>query len=158
MSHDPAAAAAAATPDRFGWHPTYRGRTLAEVRAEIGQELARDQRAYRLVLEGAEKEENAALAGILDLERKWGAYDLDWAEADAAPLADRIAAFELERDRRRELFPFAAYRGETLSAAGSGPRPPVVPAGSSGGRWPVPLSLLVVVALAIILLLLFVLT
>lgn len=158
MSHDPAAGADAATPDRFAWHPTYRGRTLAEVRAEIGQELARDQRAYGLVLEGAEREENAALAGILDLERKWGAYDLDWAEADAPALADRVAAFELARDRRRELFPYAAYRGDADSVRAFGTRPAASTVGPAGGRLPLPLPVLVGAALVLILILVLILT
>ena len=158
MSHDPAAAGAAAPADRFAWHPTYRGRTPNEVRTEIGQELARDQRAYRLVLEGAEKEENAALASVLELERKWGAYDLDWAEANAPALAAQITAFELERDRRRELFTYAAYRTGGESAVGSGARPAGASVGRAEGRLPVPMPLLIGAALVLLFLLVLALT
>lgn len=62
------------------------------------------------------------------------------------------------RDRRRELFPYAAYRGEAAPVVGSGPRPTVVSAGLGGGRLPVPRPVLVGVALAIVLLLALLLT
>lgn len=92
--------------ERFEWHPEYRGRAVGEVEAELRQSLRSDQRAYALALEGAERHENDALASVLPMERRWGAFDLDWAEADPAALAGRIVAFERERDRHRELFPY----------------------------------------------------
>jgi hypothetical protein len=153
MSAQPAPEGAAATDaDRFAWHPTYRGRTLDEVRAGIEQELGRDQRAYTLALEGAERQENAALASVIELERKWGTYDLDWAETEPGALAERVAAFEQVREQRRELIPYAAYRAElapaptaTAGRTASGRTAPPL-----GGRPPLPW---LAVALAVILLL-----
>ncbi len=113
MSAHPAPnGAATPDPDRFAWHPRYRGRSLPEVRTEIERELTSDQRAYALALEGAERHENAALASVIELERKWGPFDLDWAESDPAALAERVAAFEQAREQRRDLFPYASYRDE----------------------------------------------
>ena len=106
--------------ERFEWHPSYRGRTLRQVRDEVRNELARDQRQIALTLEGADRDENAVLASVVALEKKWGRFDLDWAEADPDPLADRIAAFEWERERRRELFPF---RPTTPTAPTAAPAP-----------------------------------
>ena len=109
--------------ERFVWHPEYGGRTLGDVTASLRDELGRDQRAYALVLEGAEEREDAALASVLELEKKWGPFDFGWAETDAGVLAGRIAAFEWAREGRRELFPFEEYRrGEGPAAvAGGGP-------------------------------------
>jgi hypothetical protein len=111
---------------RFEWHPTYGGRTAREVRAELARALASDQRAHALALEGAEGHESDALASVLEIERKWGAYDFGWAEADPEELAGRIVAFELERERRRELIPFAVYRAESapISAPDEGAERP----------------------------------
>ena len=107
----------AATPlERFEWHPEYRGRTVREVTAAIKADLASDQRAVALVMEGADKQESAVLATVVKLERKWGIYDLDWATADATELAERIAAFEQDRERRRELFPYNQYRQDAAAA------------------------------------------
>ena len=111
---------------RFEWHPTYAGRTLDEVTASLRDELGRDQRAYALVLEGAEEQEGAALASVLELEKRWGEFDFGWAETDPAVLADRIAAFEWERESRRALFPFEEYRR-------SAPAPVRVPGSGAGG-------------------------
>ena len=102
--------------ERFEWHPRYRGRTVREVEAELRGELVREQRAMAVALEGAEQHENDALATVVRLEKKWAEFDLDWATADATELAARIAAFERERDRRRELFPYGEYR-DRLAAA-----------------------------------------
>ena len=113
-------------PDRFAWHPRYRGRSLAEARAEIERELTSDQRAYGLALEGAERHENAALASVIELERKWGPFDLDWAESDPAALAERVAAFEQAREQRQEMVPYATYRDELDPTPAPGP-------GRSGG-------------------------
>ena len=112
--------------ERFAWHPEYAGRTVGEVAAGLRDELGRDQRAYALVLEGAEEREDAALAAVIDLERRWGAYDFGWAEAEPNVVADRIAAFEWERETRRELFPFEEYRR-------TAPLPATAPGSSTGG-------------------------
>ncbi|HET8522491.1 MAG TPA: hypothetical protein VFL82_04600, partial [Thermomicrobiales bacterium] len=103
--------------EQFTWHPRYKGKTVAQVAAEIHAELEPDQRQYALVLEGAEAHENQVLASVLDLEKKWGIYDMDWATADPTDLANRIAAFELERDRRHDLFSYEEYRRAHTSAA-----------------------------------------
>jgi len=114
------------TTDRFAWHPTYQGQTLSQVRDALRAEIASDQRAHALALAGAELDENAVLASVLALDQKWGAFDLGWAEADAAALAERIAAFEWERERRRDLIDIAAYRAAQLPVGagdGSADRP-----------------------------------
>lgn len=104
-------------PDRFVWHPVYHGRTVAEVREVIRAELHHDQRVLALAMEGADRHENDTLATVVGLERKWGTFDLDWAETDAATLAETIVAFEQERERRRELFPYGAYRARPTTTA-----------------------------------------
>ena len=107
--------------ERFAWHPTYQGRTLRQVRDDLRTELSRDQRAYSLAMEGAEEHEQQVLASVIEIEKKWSAYDFGWAEADPAELAERIAAFEWEREQRRELFPFDEVR--TARAAEIAPPP-----------------------------------
>jgi len=94
----------------FTWHPTYRGMTVAAVRLQLVNEIASDQRAYALTLEGAEEHEGDSLQSIIALERKWGPYDLNWAELEPGPLADRIVDFELERERLQEMIPYSEYR------------------------------------------------
>ncbi|MGH2534167.1 MAG: hypothetical protein ACRDJW_18015 [Thermomicrobiales bacterium] len=96
--------------ERLTWHPDYRGKTVTEVAAEVRADLEHDQRAYALALESADERENDTLAAILTLDKKWSDFDMGWIEADTATLAQRIAAFEHERDRRRDLFPFADLR------------------------------------------------
>lgn len=104
--------AASATESVFVWHPAYKGKSFAAVRSSLATEIASDQRAYALTLDGAEEHEGDSLTSIIALERKWGPYDLNWAETDPESLADRIIAFERERERRRELIPYAVYRDE----------------------------------------------
>ena len=101
----------------FTWHPTYAGKSVAEVRSIVAEDIARDQRAYSLAMEGAEHAEGASLTTIVELERRWSPYDFDWAEMDANVLAGRIVAFEQEREVRQELIPFAEHR----STRGDGP-------------------------------------
>jgi len=101
-----------ATGDAFAWHPSYAGRSADEVRRDLAEEIARDQRAYELALEGAEHSEHASLSSVMEIEKRWSVYSFDWADTDPRALADRIVAFELERDRRQELFPYADYRGQ----------------------------------------------
>lgn len=97
---------------RFTWHPEYAGRLVVDVRQELIQDIAADQRAYALALDAAEAREDDALATVLRLEKQWSPYDLDWAEADPGQLADRILAWEWERERRRELFPYSEMRDQ----------------------------------------------
>lgn len=112
-----------AMPDRFVWHPQYRGRTVAQVTDELRGDLAHDQRAYELMLAGADQRESAALAAVLPLEKKWGAFDFDWAVADPTELATRIVTFERERERRQDLFSYEAYRRESTPQTESSSRP-----------------------------------
>jgi hypothetical protein len=95
---------------RFSWHPEYSGRTLFDVRDDITREIAADQRAWTLALEGAEEHEADSLATVMRLEKKWSEFDLGWAEAEPGDLADRILQWEWERERRQELFPYSEMR------------------------------------------------
>jgi hypothetical protein len=47
---------------------------------------------------------------VLRIEKRWSPFDLGWAEADPGELADRILAWEWEREKRQELFPFEEMR------------------------------------------------
>jgi hypothetical protein len=91
---------------RFQWHPEYASKTVAEVRAAILGDLEADQRAYQLTMSAPDEQEAAILTRVLELERRWGVFDMDWYAADAASLADRIVEFEWQREERRALFPF----------------------------------------------------
>jgi hypothetical protein len=98
---------------RFTWHPEYAGRLVLDVREELVREIGADQRAYALAMEAAEAREDDALASVLRLERRWGPYDLNWAEADPGQLADRIVQWQWARERRQELFPFSEVREQS---------------------------------------------
>lgn len=140
---------------RFVWHPDYGGQTIAAVRAAIEADLSSDQRAYALALEGAEQHENDALQSTIALDRKWGPYDLNWAETDPAALADRIVAFEQERERRRELIPYAAWRAaaspaQPTVAAGAGPGPAAKP--TTPPAWLMAAIVIAIVVLLVVLL------
>ena len=100
----------------FTWHPTYAGQSVDAVRTDLAATIASDQRAYALALEAAEQHENSALESVIGLERKWGPFDLNWAETDPGLLADQVVRFEWERERRRELFPVSAHRAEQRGA------------------------------------------
>lgn len=104
---------------RFTWHPDYQGRLLLDVRQELVNDIAADQRALDLAMEAAEAKETDALATVLRLERRWSPYDLNWAEADPGELADHILEWRWEQEKRHELFPFA----ETREAAPTRPVP-----------------------------------
>ena len=103
---------------RFVWHPEYAGRLVVDVRQQLISEIEADQRAYALALEAAEAREDDALATVLRIEKRWSPFDLGWAESDSGELADRILAWEWEREKRQELFPFEEMRQRTS------PRPP----------------------------------
>ncbi len=110
---------------RFEWHPEYAGTSVDEVRQDLTREITADQRQHSLAMEGAEESEHDALASVVELERKWGGYDFGWAELDASDLANRIVAFELERERRHEMISWSAYRDEHSGGlSDSGELPP----------------------------------
>lgn len=109
--------ATSASEASFHWHPDYAGKSITEVRATLIREITSDQRAYALTLEGAEEHEGDSLSSVIALERKWGPFDLNWAESDPGLVADRVVAFELERDRRQELFPYGDYRRSVTSVS-----------------------------------------
>jgi hypothetical protein len=94
----------------FEWHPVYGGRSLDSVTRELGDDISRDQRSYELVLQGAEESEHDALASVVELERRWSTFDFGWSESDPRTLAERIAAFEWEREQRREMISWQEYR------------------------------------------------
>jgi hypothetical protein len=143
-----------AATERFAWHPEYRGRTVAEVRDGIRADLAHDQRAYHLAMEGAEQQEQAALASVIDLEKRWGAFNLDWAEADPDALADGVVAFELERERRQELFSYHDYRRERPTAPPARAAAGMTTGTSSPGiRWGAIIAVVIVVVVILLLLL-----
>jgi len=96
----------------FSWHPTYAGQTFDTVQRSLASEIERDQRQYRLALEGAEQSEHESLSSVVELERRWGNYAFDWAEMDPEELAARIVSFERERERRQEMVTFADYRAQ----------------------------------------------
>jgi hypothetical protein len=95
---------------RFTWHPEYAGRIVADVRQDLVDEITSDQKALGLALDAAEEHEVDALANVLKLEKRWSEFDLNWAETDPGELADRILAWEWERERRHELFPYSEMR------------------------------------------------
>ena len=114
--------------DPFRWHPEYASKRYDEVQADLASEIASDQKAHRLAMEGAEDAEQDALVSVVNLERKWGPYDFDWAEQDPNDLAARIVAFERERERRQEMITWSDYRAESteegeLNDAGESPAP-----------------------------------
>jgi hypothetical protein len=96
----------------FEWHPVYVGRSLDSVTRELGDDISRDQRSYELVLQGAEESEHDALASVVELERHWSTFDFGWNESDPRALAERIAAFEWEREKRREMISWQEYRND----------------------------------------------
>ena len=96
----------------FSWHETWRGRTREEVVRELTEQIDSDQRAYELALSAAEKEEHAALASVMELEKRWSVYSFDWADIPAEDLARRIVDFEWERERRQEMISWDQYRDE----------------------------------------------
>ncbi len=104
---------------RFTWHPEYEGRIVADVRRELVEEITADQRAYEMALEAAEAKEADALQALLRLDKRWSDFDLNWAEADPGQLADKILAWEWEREKRHELFPYSEMRDSAPEVAPS---------------------------------------
>jgi hypothetical protein len=68
---------------------------------------------------GAEESEHDALASVVDVEKRWSPYHFGWNEAPPAELAQRIAAFEWEREQRREMISWQDYRSGGGSVAPS---------------------------------------
>lgn len=106
---------------RFTWHPDYAGRLVMDVREELVRDISADQRSWNLALEGAEDHEADALETVKRLERRWSQFDLNWAESDPGEIADRILAWEWERERRQELFPYAEMRAVAPTPATPSP-------------------------------------
>lgn len=109
---DDASTASSQDGTTFTWHENYRGRTSDDVIRELAGEIANDQRAHELALSGAEQEEHAALASVMELEKRWSEYSFDWADMPPEELARRIVDFELERDRRQQMISWEQYRAE----------------------------------------------
>ena len=152
----PTSEQSAGAADRFEWHPRYGGRTVRDVHQELKNEIERDQRAYGLVIEAAERDEKATLVTVIELERKWGAVDMDWATANSTELADRVVAFEQERERRRELFPYAEFRASRdrlMRAAPAPGRRADAVGGAVGSRSRLIIGLLVVAVVVVVVLL-----
>jgi hypothetical protein len=105
----------------FSWHPTYRGRTVGDVRNELLRDLEHDQRVYNLAMDGAEEHEHDVLAAVMPLDKRWGPFSLDWMTAEPAALVASIVAFEKARDDRRELFSYDAFRSTFAEPVDSSP-------------------------------------
>ena len=112
MSEEQTAASAGQTgpAGQFSWHPQYSGRTYSRVHGDLIEEISRDQRSYKLAMDGAEQAEHDSLSSIVELDRRWSTYEFDWSEADPRQLADRILAYEVECERQQTKIPFAEYR------------------------------------------------
>lgn len=120
---DSASEAVKSTPDTFVWHPEYIGESYESVRRQLEDDIERDQRAYNLALEEAEKEEFGAFNSVRELEKRWSDYDFGWAEVPPKYLADRILAFERARDERQELISWQDWKAEAIQQ----PEAPQVP-------------------------------
>ena len=107
---------------RFTWHPEYSGRIVNDVRQELIEEITSDQRAYAMALEAAEAKEADALQTLLRLDKRWSEFDLNWAESEPDQLADRILAWEWERENRHELFPYSEMRASAPVLEPSSPQ------------------------------------
>lgn len=116
----------------FVWHPTYAGKSYAEVLSALTDEIRRDQKSYELAMDGAEAAEGDALTTVVDLERRWSVYDFDWAEMDSATLASRILAYNVACEERQEMIPFSEYR-----ASGALTATPTIAASSPESSLPI---------------------
>lgn len=104
----------------FVWHPEYAGRTYESVEREIADAIRRDQSAYHLTLENAEKEEFGAFQTVRDLEKRWSQYDFGWFDVNPDALAARILSFEREREFRQELITWQDWRTQPSSPSTTG--------------------------------------
>lgn len=105
--------------DGFVWHPEYAGRSFDSVRRELEDDIERDQRAYELALEHAEKEEFDSFNTVREIEKRWSDFDFGWVEVPAKVLADRILKFERGREERQELLSWKEWRAEGSAATSS---------------------------------------
>lgn len=105
---------AQSAPDQFIWHPEYIGESFDSVRRQLQDDIERDQRAYHLALEEAEKEEFGAFNSVRELEKRWSEFDFGWAEVPPKYLADRILSFERARDERKDLISWQDWKAESV--------------------------------------------
>lgn len=97
----------------FAWHPEYVGKSFESVRRDLIDAITRDQQTYEDALEQAEKEEFGAFNTVRELEKRWSDYDFGWFEVAPESLANRIMAFERDRDSRRELISWNDWKAES---------------------------------------------
>lgn len=109
--------------ESFAWHPEYIGKTFEGVRRQLEDDIERDQRAYHLALEGAEKEEFSAFHSVRELEKRWSDYDFGWADVPPKVLADRILTFERARDERQELISWQDWKAKSVQQPETRPTP-----------------------------------
>jgi len=103
------------TPGEFVWHPELGGKTFESVHRELVDQIQRDQRAYHLALDNAEKEEFGAFNSVRDLEKRWCEFDFGWFDTPPDVLADKILAFEKARESRQEMFSWQEWRSSGQS-------------------------------------------
>lgn len=126
---DPVNESTQTAADQFVWHPEYVGKSFESVKRELADDIQRDQRAYELALEQAEKEEFSAFNSVRELEKRWSDYDFGWFDQPPDSLADRIVAFERARDERQELISWQDWKAESI------PQPGVAPVSERKPDW-----------------------
>ncbi len=99
----------------FTWHPEYAGKSFEDVRRELTEEISRDQRIYHDALEEAEREEFDAFNSVREVEKRWSEYDFGWFDVPPESLANRILAFERDRESRQTMISFQDWRAEAES-------------------------------------------
>lgn len=99
--------------ETYEWHPDYAGKSFESVQRELADSLHRDQTAYQLALESAEKQEHDAFNTVRDLEKRWSIYDFAWFEQDPDLLARRISRFQQERESRQEMISWQEWKNES---------------------------------------------
>ena len=140
----------------FTWHPEYAGHSFERVRRTLIDDISRDQHAYHQALEDAEKEEFGAFNSVRELEKRWSEYDFGWFDVPPESLANKIMAFERDRDGRQEMISWQDWKAQ------SEPLPPVAAPSNQKADWrenmtdeqrrklASALSILVLVALALV--------
>lgn len=107
------------TSQKFTWHPDYVGKTFESVRRDLIDDITRDQRAYHMALEEAEKEEFGAFNSVRELEKRWSDYDFGWFDVPPESLANKILAFERDRDHRQVMMSWKEWRAESSPQSGT---------------------------------------